>query len=139
MPLLLLRMDRARIDKMFDTLIEWQEKAVPVDEEKLTQLHNICRRASREVYDILQKHSVRAQDSESIEMVPNVLFGSAEELIRVYQEIRVARLAMLRSKLDNSRHVPDGSDLEDKGLIVEIPWRYTLGASWRGRRGDGDH
>lgn len=113
MPVLLHSLDRAQIDKMFDTIIEWQEKAV--DEERLAQLHDICRKASREVYDILEKNLARAQGSESIGMVPNVLFGSVREFMRVFQEIRVNRLAMLKSKLDNSRRVPDGSDWEAKG------------------------
>ena len=114
MPVMLFGVDRASNNKMFDTVIEWEiEQAV--DEEQLIQLHNICRWASREVYDILEKNSVRAQGSESIGMVPNVLFGSVREFMRVFQEIRVNRLAMLKSKLDNSRRVPDGSDWEEKG------------------------
>ena len=87
-------------------MIEWEiEQAV--DEEQLIQLHNICRWASRAVYDIVEKNS--GVDYRTLElMLSAVLIESTQELSRVFQEITM--VAMERAKLEDSRYGPDGSD-----------------------------
>lgn len=109
MPILLFGNSRASVNEMFDTVIEWQTERA-VDEEQLTQLHNICREASREVYGMLEARPVMTL--ELIEKLHLVLLASMEEMTNVFYAI--TRVTLEKQKLEQSRRAPNVSDWETK-------------------------